>query len=417
MNTPTTAPATASQQPSPEEAARFEQSLARHPYRALFPLGWFLAWLGLAPWVLFWMDSGMAYPSQIHSMILVQGVLTTFAAGFLFTMFPRRLTAPAPSTFQLSVVILVPLVHALLVFLQELGWAHLLWCLEAAVLLEFSASRVFGSRGQRTGPAAFLWVPIGFTFAVVGSAIVTGVYLLDDVVSREVSRFGHHLLFQGLFLCLAMGVGAMFLPLTSRKESSLDVSATSAPGRRRLGHLLGAVGLLAGFALTAMGHAQWGGGVAAASVLLVLLFAAGIHRLPQVPGTQRRLIWLSTWCLPIGLALTVALPYRPQIGQHVLYVGGLLLLTMSVALHVGLAHANGQELVHKPVQRVRLFGALVLAALACRIAAEYSVQERFSWIAAAAACALLALLPWGALILPRLLPLLKPQPQDLAEEV
>lgn len=417
MEKPHTATSTPAGAPSAEVLARFEASLARHPYRALFPLAWFLAWWGLAPWILFWLQSGITYPAQTHSMILIQGVLTTFAAGFLFTMFPRRLTAPAPHDFQLAIVILVPLVHVILVWMQELAWAHLLWCVEAAVLLEFSASRVFGRRGTRTGPAAFLWVPVGFACGLGGSAIEAVALFTDSFIPREVLLFGRLLLTQGLFVSLAMGVGAMFLPLTSRKESSQDVTATPNPWRRRSGHLLGVFGLLSGFALQANGYPSAGGCLAAVSVLLVLLGAARIYRLPQVPGTQRMLIWLSSWCLPLGLALAAALPERPHVGQHVFYVGGLLLLTFCVALHVGLAHAGGQTLVHRPVFAVRIFGALVFAALACRLMAEFAVSARFGWLAAASGLVMLALLPWGALILPRLLPLLKQQKPKPVEEV
>lgn len=139
----------------------------------------------------------------------------------------------------------------------------------------------------------------------------------------------------------------------------------------------------------------------------MLLGAARIHRFPQVPGTQRVLIWLSAWCLPLGLVLAALIPDRPHVGLHVLYIGGLLLLTLSVALHVGLAHAGGQSLVQRPVQSVRVFGALVLISLSCRILAEYNPMARFGWLAAAAGVAMFALLPWGLLILPRLLPLLR----------
>lgn len=410
---------------NPPAAATPPEGLARHPYRALFPLGWFLSLWALAPWVLFWMQTGVAYPVLTHSLILIEGALTTFAAGFLFTMFPRRLDAPAPNRLQLGLILTIPIAHAFLAWRQEFVWAHALFAVVALMLMEFSATRVFGSRGARTGPAAFLWVPFGFVCGAAGAILQAIGLFSPGTLPAELLRFGHLLLTQGLFLSLVMGVGAMFVPLTSHKEASKDVTLTEDPNRRRLGHACGAAGLLLGFLLEAFGSPQLGRLTAAISILLVLILAARFHRLPAVAGTQRRLIWIATWCLPLGLAIAAAFPERPHLGLHLVFLGGLFLLTLSVALHVGLAHAGGQELVQRPVFSIRLFGALTFAALACRLIAEYAVAERFGWLALAAALAMLALVPWALLILPRLLPLLMPPsprtgssgPAGRAEEV
>lgn len=364
-------------------------------------MGWFLGWWAAAPWVLFGLGVAIAYPYQTHSLIFIQGVLTTFAAGFLFTMFPRRLGAPAPSVAQLLVVIVVPLLHAALVWMQQIGLAQLIWLVEGAVLLEFSASRILGKKGTRSGPAAFVWVPIGFLCGCIGSASEAYRELMTVEYSWEWYRFSRVLLTQGMFLSLAMGIGAMFIPLTARKEASVDVTMTEKPRLRRMGHLLGAAGLLMGFWLDATSLRPLGGYLAAGSVAAVLLVSARIYRLPSVGGTQRRLIWISSWCLPLGLLLASLLPERPQIGFHVLMIGGLLLLTFSVALHVGLAHTQGQELVHRPLHSVRIFGGLLLLALSVRIFAEYAVVDRLDYLAIAAGCVLLALVAWGALLMPR----------------
>ncbi len=367
----------------------------------LFPLGWFLGWWAAAPWVLFGLGVEITYPYQTHSLIFIQGVLTTFAAGFLFTMFPRRLGAPAPSVVQLLVVIVVPLLHTVLVWMQQIGLAQLIWLVEGLVLLEFSASRGLGKKGTRSGPAAFVWVPIGFLCGCIGSGSEAYRELMSAQFPFEWYRFSRVLLTQGMFLSLAMGIGAMFIPLTARKEASVDVTMAEKPRLRRMGHVLGAAGLLMGFWLDATSLRPLGGYLAAGSVAAVLLVSARIYRLPSMGGTQRRLIWISSWCMPLGLLLASLLPERPQIGFHVLMIGGLLLLTLSVALHVGLAHTQGQELVHRPLPAVRTFGGLLLLALSVRIFAEYAMVDRFEYLAIAAGCILFALVAWGLLLMPR----------------
>jgi len=366
-----------------------------------------MAWWGILPWILFWAGSGILYPREMHATIMIQGVLTPFAVGFLFTMLPRRLSAPGPKTWQMAMALLLPPLHAILVWQQETGWAHLLWGLEALMLLQFAGSRVWGSAGSRSGPAAFQWVPIGFLFGAVGALLLSLAKFQPDLLSQQQQYCAWLLLTQGLFLCLVLGIGALFLPLTAHKEASVDVNLTANPGQRRLGHSLAALGILTGFALEAHGWISIGRGLRATCIALTLIFSARIHRLPSVAGTQRKLIWAASWCLPIGLSVAALYPSRPQVGLHIFFLSGIALLTFSVALHVGLAHSTGQKLVGRPVFAIQLFGGLVFAALFLRILAEFDSANRFAWLAAGASVFLLALLPWGWLILPRLLPDLK----------
>ena len=349
----------------------------------------------------------MVYPRELHALILIQGVLTPFAAGFLLTMLPRRLAAPGPRPWQLALAALVPPLHALLVWQQETGLAHFLWGMESLMLLQFAGSRIWGKLGARTGPAAFQWVPIGFSLGTLGAFLLSLAQFQPDWIPQPLQYCAWMLLTQGLFLCLVLGIGALFLPLTAHKEASVDVTLTENPQRRRLGHSLAALGLIAGFLLEAYGWISLGRGLRAVCILLTLLISARIHRWPSVAGTQRKLIWIASWCLPVGLMVAAIMPNQPQVGLHIFFLSGIGLITFSVALHVGLAHSSGKELVMRPVNAMRIFGALIFIALILRICAEFLPQHRFEWLAAGAGVFLLALLPWGFLILPRLLPDLK----------
>lgn len=366
-----------------------------------------MAWWGILPWIFFWAGSGLLYPRELHALILIQGVLTPFAAGFLLTMLPRRLGAPGPRVWQVSFALLVPPVHALLVWQQETGFAHFLWGLESFMLLQFASRRIWGKLGSRTGPAAFQWVPIGFLLGAMGAFALSLTQFQPGWLPHPLQYCAWMLLTQGLFLCLVLGIGALFLPLTAHKEASVDVNQTANPQQRRLGHSLAALGLITGFLLEAYGWISIGRGLRAACILLTLILSARIHRWPSVEGTQRKLIWMASWCLPIGLTVAALLPDQPQIGLHIFFLSGIALITFSVALHVGLAHSSGKDLVMRPVRAMRLFGALVFLALVLRICAEHFPLHRFEWLAAGAAVFLLALIPWGILILPRLLPDLK----------
>jgi uncharacterized protein involved in response to NO len=378
----------------------------RHPYRILFPLGWALAWAGLLPWAWFGFGEAASYPRDLHALILVQAALLSCAAGFLFTMLPRRTGSAAPRPWQLAVCTLVPPAMALLAYADHIGLAHLVWLSEAVLLLGFSLRRLYGAASKRRAPIAFMWVPIGLAMSVAG-ATLAAMHHLQQNLSLSYWVFGQLLLTQGIFLCLAFGVGNLFIPLTSHKQSSVDADQNPRAMQHWLGHGLAALALLASFALEAQGNLDGGRLLRSLTALVVLIAAAGIHRPPTVPGTQRWLIWLACWCMPLGLLLTVLTPLHPQIGLHVLFIGGFAMLTFSVALHVALAHGGAQHLVSTAVPQTRAFGLLLIAALACRIAAELNPEHQFTWIGAGAITFLAALLPWGLLVLPRTLPLLR----------
>jgi uncharacterized protein involved in response to NO len=386
--------------------ATLHEGPCRHPYRILFPLGWGLAWAGLLPWAWFGFGEATTYPRDLHALILVQAALLSCAAGFLFTMLPRRTGSAAPRPGQLAFCTLAPPFITLLAYTDQLGLAHLVWLFEALLLLQFALHRLYGRASKRRAPVAFLWVPIGLTMGI-GGAILAAIRSLDGGLNLSDWVFGQLLLTQGLFLCLAFGVGNLFIPLTSHKQSSLDADQNPRARLHFLGHALAALTLVASFAMEAYVDANSGRLLRSLTALLVLVFAAGIHRPPTIAGTQRKLIWLACWCIPVGLLLTVLIPWHPQIGLHVLFIGGFAMLTFSVALHVALAHSGGQHLVSMPVAQTRAFGMLLAIALACRIAAELNPERQFTWIGAGAITFLAALLPWGLLVLPRTLPLLR----------
>jgi hypothetical protein len=65
------------------------------PYRILFPLGALLAWAGVLHWLLLATGATDEYRSTFHAIAQIQGLMTCFAVGFLFTFIPRRTGAPA----------------------------------------------------------------------------------------------------------------------------------------------------------------------------------------------------------------------------------------------------------------------------------------------------------------------------------
>src|SRR5437763_8630055 len=96
--------------PSPELAAA--PTWRREPYLLLFPLGALLAWAGVLPWLLFSLGAtslylpmfeAIGYRAAFHPVAQVEGFLTCFAVGCLFTFIPPRTGTAPPAWSQMAV--------------------------------------------------------------------------------------------------------------------------------------------------------------------------------------------------------------------------------------------------------------------------------------------------------------------------
>src|SRR5262245_15219108 len=78
------------------------------PYRLLFPLGALLAWAGVLHWLLLASSAIAEYRSTFHAITQIQGFMTCFAVGFLFTFIPRRTGGLPASAWQIAVAVVAP---------------------------------------------------------------------------------------------------------------------------------------------------------------------------------------------------------------------------------------------------------------------------------------------------------------------
>jgi len=387
------------QQLSPQD-----QSLRHHPYRILIPLGWALAWLAAMPHVLYGWGLRIVSPREVHSLIFLQGVLLTFAAGFLFTLLPRQLHTSGPKRWQVAIAVMIPPIHASMAWQGLIRSANVIWLVECLVLFGFCFSRIVLHGRARSAPSALIWILIGFLCAFVGGGFEIYKSLFPVHTTGAWIKFSDMLVEQGMFLAITMGVCGMIFPLTNQISANGEVPSIATQGKRYLGHLAAAVMVFAGFWQDANGNDPFGGYLAAGGVACVWLCSARLYQWPFQAGAARQLAWLAAWCIPLSLVWMARNPYLRGIGEHMFYLGGLLPFTLGLAIYISRVHNPRPRSFVRPQVMLPIFGALILLSV-------NSLYQGHSWTASnshvddahSAAFLLAALVISGALLLPRLL--------------
>jgi len=381
--------------------------LRAEPFRLFFPLAFLLGLAGVGPWVLFTTGLISHYLRRFHGVTQTQSFLLAFAAGFLGTAIPKRTrTAPATWIELGALLVLLPSVSlATLLGYEGLGQAA--YAAALLTLAQFAVRRFFdvgprhpialGSAAPRRPPASFAMVPVGLLAGLAGAALtIVG----GGAASNWALMLGERLTFEGVFICLTLGVGAFFLPLAGRGEAAPDVG----PGRgwHAVAYAAAAAGVIVSLVAEAGGWPRAGAGLRGAIALAVLV-ASGTWRPPSRPGTNRRLLWTAMWAIPVGLFGAALFPAVRVEALHVMFVGGFGVLAFSVAAHVTLGHTGQEARQGARAWPVAAFGLLFGAAMMFRISAVADPDSYFRSLGIAASLWLLGTIVWAAYVLPAIL--------------
>ena len=133
----------------------------------------------------------------------------------------------------------------------------------------------------------------------------------------------------------------------------------------------------------------------------VLVSARGLSS-PARPGVNRRIVWLSAWAVPLGLALAAIFPDDRVAWMHVAYIGGFGLLAFAVSAHVTLGHAGDEAARDGRPWQALAFGALFAAAMLLRATLSRVPELYFGWMAAAAALWLAGAIVWAVFLVPKM---------------
>ncbi|MGH7742914.1 MAG: NnrS family protein [Candidatus Eiseniibacteriota bacterium] len=370
------------------------------PFRIFFPLAVLLAWVGIGHWLLYALGVTSAYSCLFHGLVQMQAFMMAFAVGFLLTALPRRTQTAAVSIGEMMAMAAALIVTAGAAMAELWVVAEVAYGLLFVLLFQFAFRRFLGRQAGRRPPAAFVLIPIGVAHGIAGATLIAASVLRDRSV--WMMGFGRLLVEQGVFLCFAVGVGSLVLPLMSGGPPPPDIGASPRERWRALAYVILGSAIFASLVLEQAGWPRGGALLRAAVVALGLGLGAGAWRPPGKPGLHRRMVWLSVWLMPIGLAVSGLWPDYRVPALHILFIGGFAMMAFGVATHVAFSHLGLEQLaLGRPLAVAVLGGALLLALLA-RLAADVS-ETYFVHLGWAAAVWLLGSAVWLAFLGPKLL--------------
>lgn len=373
----------------------------REPYRILFPLGVALTWAGVFHWLLLAIGVLEEYRSIFHAMAQIQGFMTCFVVGFLYTFIPRRTGTPPPSAWQMAVAMVAPVAITASAWLEYWALSQLFWLVLLGTIIAFAFRRVRQARFSSQSPISFVWIPISLLIGV-GAAILTGGAAMAGPDYMWLHDLGRGLLLQGMLTGLVIGIGGMLLPVIIRGEP-IGARPSSAPILGRFLHLSAGLLFIGSYWIEFLVSVQLGFALRAAVCIAALAIPARSWRWPTLPGLHRRFIWLAAWMLPVGYAFVAALPQYRKVGLHIVFIGGFVLLALSVSIHVIFSHAGRSDLLNGDRWPLKAMGILLLLALGARATVDFDQAHFHRWLGLAASLFLAGTVCWLVLVLPTLL--------------
>ena len=364
------------------------------PYRLLFPVGLLLGLLAVSHWLWYYLGLTDVYSGLFHGLLQIQGFQTAFAAGFLMTAYPRFLEAPGVRPWELVAAVGLCLWVAVELWLED-------WVLaQAAFIALMLFLSVFFLRRYRarqdTPPAEFVFIAAGILHGLVGAALI--LWPLTDFV-----KLGHRIVEQGMTLAfiLAIGpyLGARLMGLGSKSDEEEEVGR----GEVALCALVGAV-LMLSFWIETGYSAQVGRLLRAVVVGVQLLRTVPVYRWPTRPLWHLRFLWLSFWCVILGLLASGIFPVYEVAALHVTFIGGFGLLTLVIASRVIAAHCGFEPLWASNAWVFRVLGLAFVTALATRVAADLYPDYYFGLLHIGAGLWLAGAIAWGIVFVPKLSP-------------
>ena len=301
-----------------------------NPYRALFPLGILLAFLGALPWLFFNLGWLSYYPNVDHARIMVMGFFMSFVCGFLMTAVPKMARTFPARPIEVGLAVLLILLQTI-VSLGHLSQISIFVGIAQFVALMVFLGVRFGKRGQNP-PTSFLFVPIGILSGLAGFLLLA----FSDQLPNSGIKYGQMLLYQAFLLNPIVGLGARLVPVLSRAPGALDPTQQ---GKRSINsYLLPALLLNLSFPVEAFASVTFGILLRFGVLTYFLLKEFQLFSKPLEPSWLGINLKIASLFLAVPYILIAIFPAYSIHLLHFVFLGGFGLITLMISVRVTLAH-------------------------------------------------------------------------------
>lgn len=356
--------------------------LSAEPYRYLFPLGALVGLVSAALWIFFQQQWVVYYPRTSHGNLMFFGFFWAFIAGFLMTAIPKMTDTKQGTRLEILVLISFVVGQLILNLTKNFEASVLLFAVQNIVLVSFILKRFLINKKMPF--AGFVFVPMAFVQLFLGVVL----YSLFSIKNRDLLML---LSGEAFILNLILGVGSRLVPVISKIPGAL-LPTEHKNNNSWISYIM--ILLILNLSYWIQTFLKIDG------MELVRVFVLGlagfilfkIHRKPVKWGVLGFGLKASFLLIILGQALAFTGFKMSLAGQHVLYIGGLSLITFLISFRVILAH-GGQDLNYEvSSKRIALILVLFVSAALSRLAAGNYVQSE--WMTIAAIIFIFAVILW-----------------------
>ena len=375
------------------------------PYRAMFPIGLFLGIWGVGSWLIYGFNLTQNYPGTYHSTLMIGGFLFLIATGFLMTAIPAFTETEVATPVELGISIFFALALAIAGIANDSILFHRLFLAQMVALLSFGVRRVL--KRKNNPPPPFIFIALGILCRFFGDVIMC----IEDkrALSEGWYILGHNLFFQGMMLSFVLGVGSRLLPaLMGWEELPLEESITPASLKPSLQNfqmpflILVMFLLAASFFIEAFIDFKFGRILRALCASVIAFRFWKLHKFPLEKTWLSRWLWVSGWCVVIGLWGYATFPSYAVDLLHITFVGGFSLMTLMIATRVTLAHGDHGYDLEGTSKALKWAGVLILAAMLTRVLAPFTMDRYRTHLGYASLAWTMAIIIWACVFLKKI---------------
>ncbi len=367
--------------------------------KILFFLCGLLACLSVSHWLSFPKAVDSDYRNVYHMISTIQGFLTCLVAACCFYFVPR-LTGSHPLRFRFILIgFTAPVGTTISAWLRfevpdeiMLAVSMIFWILLLVTLLLIYYP-LLDSRNKTSVKLNKIWLFSAVVFGIIGMILVSTYSSIQIVQLREIRWLlflGRGFLLQGMFLSGYLAVIPILFSNKEPKNRTCNTRNTDNYGFHISAVLFLALSLPAEYWLSA----RIGFGLRALVVIILFCRMENLRRFPINRFMLYRVIWFSTWAIPLGYIIPMISNSMRDVGLHIVFITGFTIGFLAMILDGILEQYSETWLYYDRPRYIGTFSAVLVLSLIFRIIAEINTDTKIQCLSISAIIFITGVLLW-----------------------